>query len=130
MKLLLKREPPNDNCTIGRLFVDGVFECYTLEDIERDVKIPGETAIPRGIYKVIIDFSYKFGKQMPHILGVPNFEGIRIHPGNIAADTEGCILVGKTLGVTCLGNSRIAFDDIFVKLKTSKYMITIEITGE
>ena len=81
--------------TIGKLYVDGQYFCDTLEDAVRDVKIAGKTAIPAGTYKVITSFSNRFCKIMPEILGVPNFTGVRIHSGNTAADTAGCVLVGE-----------------------------------
>jgi hypothetical protein len=96
--------------------VDGVFECYTLEDEERLVKIKGKTAINCGFYKVIINHSNHFGKNLPLLLDVPNFEGVRIHPGNTAADTEGCILVGRALKKDVLTESRAAFSPLFVKM--------------
>ena len=86
-------------CT-GTLDVNGVFECVTLEDVVRDLKEDGsgkinkETAIPAGKYKVIIDFSNRFQKDMLHVLDVPFFSGIRIHSGNSGDHTEGCLLVG------------------------------------
>lgn len=127
MKLLLKRLHKTNNSTVGELSINGKFECYTLEDIERDVKIPSKTAIPKGDYVVEISFSNRFKKEMPILLNVPNFEGVRIHSGNTAADTEGCILVGQTRGLDTVGKSRLAFAELFVKLKTDeKVILTIE----
>lgn len=82
--------------TLGTLMVDGTFECFTLEDAVREpgVKIPGNTAIPLGDYEVTFTWSPHFQQTMPLINHVPGFEGIRIHPGNSPADTEGCVLVG------------------------------------
>ena len=82
------------DATTGELYVDGKFVCYTLEDAIRKEKIKGVTAIPAGTYDVIINMSTRFKRLMPLLLNVPDFEGVRIHPGNTAEDTEGCIRVG------------------------------------
>ena len=92
MELRVERTDFSETSTIGKLYVDDQFECYTLEDKVRPVKIKGKTAIPAGRYEVIVNFSQRFGRMLPLFLNVPNFEGVRIHPGNTAADTEGCIL--------------------------------------
>lgn len=127
MKLTLKREPSTTKSTPGKLYVDGVFECYTLEDVVRDAKIYGETAIPAGTYKVIINMSNRFKRLLPLLLNVPNYEGIRIHPGNTDKDTDGCILPGVTRSVDFVGNSRVAFDALFAKMqKADSIEITIE----
>jgi len=120
MKLHLKRLHRTDKSTIGELTIDGKFECYTLEDIERDVKIKAETAISKGTYKVIINQSNRFKRLMPLLLNVPNFEGVRIHAGNTNHDTEGCILVGRTRGVDFIGQSRKAYDSLFKKMQEAK----------
>ena len=133
MDLRVKRLEFSDDSTIGELSVDGQFECYTLEDKVRPVKIKGKTAIPAGQYEVVINFSQRFQKLLPLLLNVPNFEGVRIHPGNIPANTEGCILVGDTKGVDFIGQSRVAFARLFEKMKTAaetrKIFIEIE-SGE
>lgn len=116
MKLELIREPSANGCTLGKLTVNGTFECLTLEDVVREEKIHGQTAIPAGTYEVRITFSPRFQRDLPLLVGVPNFEGVRIHPGNTAADTEGCILVGTTPGPASVGNSRLAFNALFAKL--------------
>jgi hypothetical protein len=120
MKIEVKRLHKTSNSTIGELTIDGKFECYTLEDIERDVKIKCETAIPKGTYKVIINQSNRFKKLMPLVLNVPNFEGIRIHPGNSNHDTEGCILVGQTRSKDYISKSRKAYEILFAKMKLAK----------
>jgi hypothetical protein len=117
MELQIKRTDFSEESTIGELSVNGVFECYTLEDKVRPVKIAGKTAIPSGRYEVIINFSQRFQKQLPLLLNVPNYEGVRIHSGNKAADTEGCILVGETKTENFVGESRWAFNRLFEKLK-------------
>lgn len=85
---------------IGELTIDGVHQCFTLEDKVREKKIFGKTAIPPGRYEVTVSFSNHFQKKLPLLMNVPNFEGVRIHSGNTAKDTEGCILVGMTKGRT------------------------------
>lgn len=127
MKLTLKRNQSANNATIGVLYLDDIFECYTLEDVVREItgipieqwKIKGQTAIPIGKYRVIIDFSNRFQKMMPHILDVAGFEGVRIHSGNSDKDTEGCLLVGQCwkIGENKIGLSRLAFESLFIKLE-------------
>src|SRR5262245_52367067 len=132
MQLQLVRNAFTDNSTIGELSVDGEFECFTLEDPVRPVKIKGETAIPAGTYEVAVTFSNKFQKLLPLLMNVPNFDGIRIHTGNTPADTLGCILVGQGKGVDSISSSRLAFTPLFQKIqdavKTEK--VFIEITEE
>ena len=106
MNLLVKRVDLTNERTIGQLFVDGVFECWTLEDTVRTpgVKIQNQTAIPAGTYRVTWRWSDHFGKDMLHVEDVPGFAGIEIHGGNDAADTDGCLLVGRDR----LGHDEIA----------------------
>lgn len=124
MELTLRRSWPSTNATVGVLFVDGQMECFTLEDVVREIKgapvatwkVKGSTAIPEGRYRVVIDFSNRFGRPMPHILDVPGFDGVRIHWGNDAADTEGCPLLGDTRATDWVGESRQAFLRWFPRL--------------
>lgn len=120
MLITIKRLYKTENSVIGELLIDGIFECYTLEDIERPVKIKGETAIPKGTYKVIINQSNRFKRLLPLLIDVPNFEGVRIHSGNSNHDTEGCILVGQTRNKNYIGQSRKAFDKLFKKMQMAK----------
>ena len=122
MKLELKRFEYGSTFTIGRFYIDGVYHCFSLEDVVRQgAKVDGQTAIPVGTYNVIIDVSTRFGKQLPHVLNVPNFTGVRIHTGNTSKDTEGCILLGQTWTKgDFIGNSKLAFDSFFDKLKEAK----------
>ena len=115
MILELHRVWLTSKSAIGKLYVDSAFECYTLEDTVRPegVKIAGETAIPEGTYEIAIDFSARFKRRMPHVLGVPGFDGIRIHAGNTEADTEGCILVGNVRGEGRILESKAAFQHLF-----------------
>lgn len=125
MQLSLKRRQSSIDSTIGELAIDGVFECYTLEDLIREVpdkpvsewKVKGETAIPSGTYAVIITDSVRFKRLLPLLVNVPGFSGVRIHPGNTAEDTEGCILVGSQVNGDAIIESRKAFDALFEKLK-------------
>ena len=125
MIITIKRLYKSENSTIGEMSIDGKWECYTLEDKERDVKIKSETAIPKGTYKVIINQSNRFKKLLPLLLKVPNFEGVRIHPGNSNHDTEGCILVGRTRSKDFIGQSRKAFESLFAKMKLAKEITLI-----
>lgn len=105
--------------TAGRLYQ---LECFTLEDQERLEKAPGKTAIPPGKYEVVVTFSNRFQKLLPLLLNVPGFSGVRIHSGNTAADTEGCILVGGDDGNPrdgWLGRSREAFAPLFAKIQAA-----------
>lgn len=117
MEIHLKRIEFTEESTIGELSVNGVLECYTLEDRVRPVKVKGMTAIPAGSHEVVITYSERFKRPLPLLLNVPNFDGIRIHCGNTAKDTEGCILVGKSKKTDFIGSSKIAFDPLFEKLK-------------
>ena len=135
MKLQLRRnrECGATGCTFGQLFIDGLPACYTLEDVERDgPKVPGQTAIPVGTYKVDVTMSNRFKRPLPLLIGVPDFSGVRIHPGNTSADTEGCILLGDVphFKENFLGNSRQAFSRVFQQIQravTENREVTIEI---
>lgn len=126
MKLTLERKHGTKDWTEGKLFIDGVYFCDTLEDQERAVKIPSQTAISCGHFKVILTMSTRFKKVMPLLLNVPNFEGVRIHSGNTKEDTEGCILVGKKIKDGFVGKSRDTFNLLMKKLANQE-VITIDI---
>ena len=125
MLLELNRSPSANDCTHGALSVDGVFECFTLEDVIREIpklavtkwKIPCQTAIPSGTYSVIVNFSAHFNKQLPLLVDVPGFDGVRIHSGNYSSDTEGCILVGQSKNDIGVYESRAAFALLFAKIQ-------------
>lgn len=123
MELVLERKWKKKDYTIGRLYVDGKLWCNTLEDIVREIdengvgKIKGKTAIPAGRYRVIYNYSPKFGRNMPRLLHVPWFEGILIHPGNSTLETEGCILVGYNTEVGRLTQSRDTSDRLNVMIE-------------
>jgi hypothetical protein len=124
MKIKVKRGRSHVGATLGSMWLNDVFECFTLEDEVREIvgqavatwKIENETAIPAAIYNVTVDKSTRFKRYMPHILNVPGFTGIRIHVLNTAAETEGCIGVGKIMGRNLILKSQVAFDAFFEKL--------------
>jgi len=119
MDMLVTRQTLTDESTIGELTIDGVHQCFTLEDKVRAEKVFGETAIPAGRYEVVVNFSNHFQKMLPELVSVPNFEGVRIHSGNTAKDTEGCILVGTTKGTNVVNGSRDAFNALFAKIQAA-----------
>lgn len=136
MRLKLQRFQFTDTSTIGNLTVDDKPFCVALEDRDRKLeeggeKVYAETAIPRGTYKVIIDFSKRFKRELPRLLEVPGFEGVRIHPGNGPKDTEGCILVGATWRKDWVTDSRRTFERLFEQMEDAYEAgedIVIEIT--
>lgn len=121
MELRVVREHYAPDCTIGRMLVDGQFECYTLEDGIRTNKVAGETAIPEGRYPVKITYSNAFRRELPLVEGVRNFTGIRIHSGNSKKDTLGCILVGQswTPGADVIGASVRAMQALLPKIRAA-----------
>jgi hypothetical protein len=122
LDLVLERLQLDDDVTIGSLTLDGQWQCWTLEDPVREpgIKVPGNTAIPPGSYSVVITHSPRFKRLLPLLQRVPGFEGVRIHAGNTAAHTEGCILVGADRHPKSVGRSRLAFDALFVKLQAAQ----------
>lgn len=118
MKIDLHRKWRKKGYSIGILSVNGQRICETLEDEDRGLcmtdklesvkarKIKGQTAIPVGTYQVVWSYSPRFKKMLPLLMGVPGYEGIRIHVGNRAKDTEGCILCGRNTEVGTVTNSR------------------------
>lgn len=122
MRLILDRTAYEEDATTGDLYIDGVWECATLEDQVREgPKVKGETAIPAGEYEILLTWSPRFKTILPLLIDVPGFDGIRIHPGNTADDTEGCLLVGEKiithLGQPFLTHSRRAFERLFARLE-------------
>ena len=119
MILLLKRRYLAAEYTIGELYIDGVYMCDTIEDKVRDFddKVFGETAIPYGIYEVVLNESPKFKRDLPLLMNVPHFTGIRIHRGNTAKDSHGCILPGENKRKGMVINSG-TYEDIIVEKMT------------
>ena len=153
MRLTLDRKWPRETYTIGKLYVNGELFCNTLEDRDRglhqtdsleqirSLKIPGETAIPKGMYTVAMNvLSPKYagvawykslcGGKMPRLLDVPGFDGILIHPGTDALSTRGCLLVGNNTIVGKLTESKATFQKLYKRMKAASdrgETITIEI---
>ena len=111
MKVEVKRTFKGTEYTIGHLYIDVAYFCDTLEDTVRNVKIAGKTAIPAGKYHVKKTMSPRFKTLLPEILNVPGFTGVRIHSGNTAKDTDGCLLLGlnKTKGAVLNSKNAMAF---------------------
>jgi hypothetical protein len=138
----LKRVVKTQVSTIGELYINGIFECYILEDVDRELnqrmgvdeilqlKIKGKTAIPSGNYDIAITWSNRFAKYLPLVMSVPGYAGIRIHPGNTAEHTEGCLLPGEFMSKDRVINSKKAFNKLFKKLRDverkEKILIIIE----
>lgn len=150
MEIVLERKWKKPNYTIGILSIDGKRSCETLEDTDRglkdsmsigqikSLKKPHITAIPTGVYEVNLNtVSPKFGSRsfykevckgkVPRLLNVKGFDGILIHAGNKAEDTDGCILVGQNKVVGQVINSQVTFRELYKILSNSKDKITIKI---
>lgn len=140
MELELRRTTRTNVSTIGELYINGIKECYILEDKDRGLKqsdtlesikknkVHELTAIPSGRYRIIISFSNRFQKYLPELLEVPGYAGIRIHSGNTEADSLGCLLPGTTKTTNFVGNSVKAFTALFTKLKAAEKKEKIYIT--
>lgn len=126
MDLWLHRDTLAPDVTMGKLYINGVYECEVLEDVYRGglPKVPGRSAIPVGRYSVALTMSPRFGRVMPLVEGVPGFTGVRIHAGNTAGDTEGCILPGRKRGQKdgqpAVLESTAAFKELVGKLFLAK----------
>lgn len=124
MNLILKRTDFTDKSTIGELTINGKFICYVLEDKDRGLKdsmdvkeiamlkLYGVTAIPYGTYKVDLTMSARFKKILPILYKVKGYEGIRIHSGNTAEHSLGCLIVGRKKGVDKVSESLLAMGDL------------------
>lgn len=132
----VRRIALKEGYTIGKMYLQGEYFCDTLEDAVRklglhgECKVAGRTAIPSGKYAVQVTRSPRFKRFMPILLNVPFFCGVRIHAGNTARDTEGCILVGENKKVGKVLNSRKyekELTDILLAVQAAGEIITIEI---
>lgn len=140
MKLELKRIALRDTYTIGKLYIDGVYFCDTIEDKVRDLnkngvfdngefKVKGETAIPYGTYEVVWAYSPRFKRYTPRLLNVKSFDGVLIHGGNTARDTEGCIILGQNKVKGKVINSKEFVNKLYPIIKNAcqKGKVTIEV---
>lgn len=139
MKLTLVRKYRKENYCIGDLYIDGVWFSNVIEDKDRGLddsmtveeilkrKVYGETAIPYGTYEVQITYSPKYKKMMPLLLNVKGYSGIRIHSGNTAKDSLGCLIVGRNTKVGMVTESRVTYNKLFAIIKEAKEL-SIKIT--
>ena len=134
MELKLERLKFTGKSTIGKLYINGKYLCDTLEDCDRYIengnnKIKYNSAIPRGTYEIVMNYSDRFKSVMPLLLNVPQFEGIRIHSGNTAKDTSGCILVGIEHHDNYITASRLNYNILkkLILLENKQKKIFIEI---
>lgn len=141
MQLDLHRKWLKKGYSIGILSIDGKRFCESVEDEDRGLKqtdsletikakkVKGKTAIPVGTYEIKITYSPRFKKNLPLLLNVPGFDGIRIHSGNTADDTEGCLIYGKNTEVGKVTNSRFwtnqVIDAIALALQKERVFIKI-----
>lgn len=128
MRLELRRTLRIGHATLGQLLIDGHHQCFTAEDVEREEKVPGVTAIPRGRYPLSLrtrgGFHERYAVRWPEwhrhgmlwLRGVPGFTYVLIHPGNTPADTRGCILPGETMRATGVGRSVRAYQSLYLEL--------------
>ena len=131
MKITVERFLSDNDSTVSRVLIDGSHECFGLEDEFREEKVPSETRIPAGTYKVGVrtvgGFHTRYSRRFPdfhkgmlHILEVPNFTLILIHCGNTDEDTAGCLLVGTSVnaavGDMSIGGSRVAYRKFYPKV--------------
>ena len=142
MKITIARAPSQSGATMGKLSINGIFACYTLEDQIREVagkpvedwKVHGSTAIPTGTYRITLENSNRFGPDTLTVNNVPGFVGIRMHAGNTAEDTEGCPLLGMQATDHSLigGTSRPAVALVKGEVQRAiarRELVTMEITN-
>ena len=142
MEILVERKWKKDAYTVGRMYINGKFYCNTLEDPDRGLKdsmslaeikskkIYGNIALPTGKYNVVFTYSPKFRRKLPLLENVKGYDGIRIHSGNTAKDTLGCILVGENKEKGKVLNSRKWSDDLNTRISQMVLLgqkVTIEI---
>ena len=135
MEILVKRLYKKSEYTIGKMFIDGVYFCDTVEDTDRGLtsemtyeeiarrKVYGKTAIPTGRYDVAISYSPKFKKNLPLLLSVKGYSGIRIHNGKDANSSLGCIIVGENKIKGGVINSRQTMERLMYRLRNEKNIV-------
>ena len=147
MELKVKRKAFEKDYTIGKLYIDGVAFCDTLEDADRGLtqdmplddikakKIYGKTAIPKGTYEIDMNtvspkfkdrsWAKPYGGKLPRLIDVKGFEGVLLHVGNTASDSSGCLLVGKNSIKGMITDSTRTFHTLM-----SKYLLPAKVQGE
>jgi len=131
MKLELKRIALKPNYTVGKLFINGTYYCDTIEDKVIDLnkngkfddglnKVMHQTAIPYGTFKVVVNYSPKFKRELPRLLDVPYFEGILIHNGSDQNSSSGCIIVGENKTVGKVTNSTFYMNNLTARIKDAQ----------
>lgn len=142
LKAKIVRNEFADGYTMGRLYLNGKYFCDTLEDCDRSlydkqtvteimrIKVQGQTAIPIGVYNVRVSYSQRFKRDVPLIEGVKGFSGVRIHAGNNARDTEGCVLLGRRRSGGYIGDSRNACNAFERELAQAGDVCELEICYE
>lgn len=131
--LELRRRWFTSESTIGELWCEGKRLCFILEDVVRPDKVYGKTAIPAGEYEVLVTWSPRFQRMLPILVDVPNYQGVRIHPGNTADDTEGCLLPGEGRQENRVLDSRKAFARVFKVIGeavAASRKVVLRITGK
>ena len=129
MLITVQRRPSKGGATVSEVFLDGSHECYGLEDEvradpnastpENEAKVAGKTAIPAGKYRVVMTRSPRFNKVLPLLLDVPGFTGVRIHAGNRAENTDGCLLVGEEAQETTISRSKEALFELMAAIDSA-----------
>lgn len=151
MEILVRRIAKKPTYTIGHLYINGKYFCDTVEDKDRgltqdmtldkikSIKVPSETAIPSGTYKVTLDVvsprlskkqfyrDYANGGRVPRILNVKGFDGVLIHCGNSALDSSGCLIAGENKVVGEVINSKETFKKLYKELLKDKNNIILKI---
>lgn len=124
MLIEIVRDDERPTMTFGKMYIDGRYFGETLEDTDKEIekggeKVYGESAIPRGRYPVTVSMSRRFGREMPEVLDVPEFRGIRIHGGNGPDDTLGCPLLGQVRTSSGVANCKGINDRLLLTIKAA-----------